>query len=304
VNGAAGSDDSDGLTEATAFRTITKAYTTIRGMDLSYRWVVLQLADGVYAESLDMAGHLVGKHLLGINGNLADPSKVVWRAGSAGHCIFVSTFACATIAGITFEAPGSNALVVSQAGILDIGSPVVFGVAGCHVVVTDGGYFNVTGAYSISGSAVHHLITRGNGHVRLGGSVTPVRFTERVTFASFLHISQGSVVATNGTPVDYENPELCTGTKYVVTSKGVLADSGTMFPGTIDGITDSDAAPAPIDPPQASISVLAGALAQRSARWNLEIDVLKENHDNMKRALWAVAALAAISAALSVFALI
>jgi hypothetical protein len=230
-----GSDGNDCLSASAPCATVTKAVKIAYSYDHAPTFPRINLAPGSYTESVTVAGHLVGTHVLHIVGNVADPASVVWRCGAAGaSCLFTRDFAIVGIMGVKFVGNDINqiALDATQQSVIDFYA-IDFGdfPSGTHVLSSQSSV-SCVGDYTISGGASVHANA-----VRLGVlnlNCPTVTIPKPITIT---HYGIASVLGfLNGPgPTRFVGKDNVTGQQYLSAYNAVLSLGGGTFPGNAPG---------------------------------------------------------------------
>lgn len=166
-----GSDSNNGLTSATPFLTIQRAWNVLAtNYDLNGYGATIQLANGTYTAGINSSIAVVGNFPSGIviNGNAASPSSVVVSV-SSGMAFYFGQGAGALIQNLSLVATASGCIGIQ----VDQGSNVYYGginfgsfTGGNHLGCTNGSkLLNVGSAYTISGGAATHISVAENSWV-------------------------------------------------------------------------------------------------------------------------------------------
>jgi hypothetical protein len=241
-------DDSngDGLTIATAFATINRAYTYIRDhIDLNGQQAMIQMEDGTYSSAY-LSFPCVGPAVI-LQGNLADPTKVIVNgvsvpaiAAAQGAVIVCNSFTVeATGPAGDYGAVGAGLLAGANGQI--IFRNMNFGACSqAHIAAYSGGVVSCgqTGVlYTISGG--------GQEHVLMDGGVVSIA-DANVTLSGTPNFANGYVYATNGG--SWMDGWRCTftgtatGPRYSIHNNAAVHTIGggpNYFPGNAAGIIDT-----------------------------------------------------------------
>lgn len=251
VNPNTGADTNQGLTPATAFRTIQAAINVAyQNYDYNGFIPIINLANGTYTTGALIAASPVGMSLIGsmkIVGNTASPTSVIVSTTNAA-CFLASSGANLNISGMTLASAGT-ATASSGFGIYASAASVInfsfmnFGTcASAHMVGSASGQVvfdsSVSSAYTISGSSPTHLRADAGGLVGGGSAV--------VTLTGSPNFSSGFAVATRAAVVQaiatsYNGA--ATGPRYLVSQNGVIttnsAANANYFPGSTAGTANT-----------------------------------------------------------------
>jgi hypothetical protein len=257
----AGNDSNDGLTAATAFKTIDKAVSLLPAIDQNNYLVVIQLADSAtpYKGSTIPVDKLTGN--LEIRGNTSTPPSVVINAGLqllsnstryAGFWLsglgspsryvrfngmkIINTKAKADLPSVTsnvfIEAYGYGYIIIDDVEFGTMTDYASWAVS-THVV-TGGGSVTRFGRYSISGSVRHHADLSGSDSA--GGwwvpSGTGCTIVGNPNISIFLVATSKNNIQVGST---YNFSGASTGTKFSVSHWTLLVGSDRL-PGHAAGI--------------------------------------------------------------------
>jgi hypothetical protein len=242
----AGNDASDGLTQATAWASITHAYNYIRDrIDLNGFQSTIQLMDGTYA-SATLQFACVGPAPL-IQGNTGDPTRVIVN-GVSGPAIAATAGAQVVCSDFTVEATGpqgdygavGSGLLASTGGLIIIRSGMNFGACSySHIAAYAGGNISAAGSgvvYTIAGSAPQHVLIDSGG-VSIADA--------NISIAAGVAFSSGYVYALNGASTMDGWGCVWTGTatgpRYSIHYNAVVHGNGgaNYFPGNAAGVADT-----------------------------------------------------------------
>lgn len=231
-----GSDANDGRTATTPFQTIAKAYMVISStLDFGGKTVLIQLADGIYADGLYLAIPWVGGGALILQGNATVPSNVTITPGSFGaYGVLVS----APLSGaLNIQhlklACGVSAIHHEAPGLLRF-SNIDFGACGSFHIYTiaPGARIEASGNYTISGPAQIHWMANGQGLISVASRTIALVGTP--AFSVFAYATRLSQIQA---PSNIYNGS-ATGTRYIAENNSVIyvaGDSATALPGASAG---------------------------------------------------------------------
>lgn len=236
-----GNDSNDGLAPGSgrAFRTITAAYTALNTqMDCQNAVPTINIANGIYTESLTIQGQLTGSNVCFFIGGSA--SGVEWRPVT-NLCLQIADGAECEIQNIKFNANGiSNAfaIAVHQTSICDILSGCEFAgfPSGTHMFLDHGGgTINLPASYTVSGTVGTHLQVGGASSVTMiGGGTVTISGSPAITLWLNAAGSGANISYASGTT--YGSPAAgCQ--KYSISLNASLSLAGTTLPGTVAGAT-------------------------------------------------------------------
>lgn len=239
-----GSDSNDGLAAGAsgAFLNIQHAVDVIRSStDRRGAQPAIHLSDGTHnvGGGVNVNYQGAGTYNLLILGNAGTPANVIVQCSGGGNCFNVRDGAVTvTLQGMTLSTigNGSSLLSVSQQAVCDLIN-VNFNAAplGTHVSVSTAGSSNFLGNYSINGGAAFHINCTNNSFINYG-SFTATG-AAGMAFIIFAVTTNCGVITAGGVPMNFSGFSGCTGQKYAAQANGVLATSGTVFPGDSAGST-------------------------------------------------------------------
>lgn len=248
VNTTTGADTNNGLTPATAFKTMQAAVNAgYHNYDFNGNALTISVANGTYsvtqganANAVLFQGMPLGCPLVALVGNNGSPGSVTLSC-SGGTGINIAFGATVNVSGMTITTAGSNqglgsfsgyGMTVQQGSYATI-SNIVFGSCGSVQLLCQGG-----ATVSYAGPVTHSGTTLNSVYSQLGSLIYNVGNTVTVTG---LTTTNSFVVATQTGTVDFgSNTFIGTsvGQKYVATTNGVISSAGggiNYFPGTIAG---------------------------------------------------------------------
>jgi hypothetical protein len=244
-----GSDSNDGLTTGAtgAFATPQHAFNILKGnIDVSSGTPTIQCANGTYnvGAGIILTYALTGGNQFSLTGNAGSPGSCILQCNAGGVCLFGRDgMGTVTVTGFDFHTTGngSTGINCSQFYQIDFGSlqfdafPV-----GTHIAIADLGSMDITGNYTISGSAPIHLSL--NGQAKCNYGTFTVNLPNALAFTLFLSASALSWLNAGGVPITFTGAGAgagSTGSKYSVTQNSVVNSSSTTFPGASAGTTGS-----------------------------------------------------------------
>lgn len=243
VNGVTGNDSTADGSKERPFATIQAGINCICGCDANLQQITLQIADGIYNESLwlyPVPGANPGGYTtraLCIQGNVLDPSRVVVNSANA---ICFTGIKCLTGWELTYLTLRSNvAAVNADAGtILYIGPGVVIDGQPAYGLISNfsGSFIEVvagTIGYTINaygpGVAYNHLFTEAGGQIVVSGGLVKILGTPNYVNGFALAAYGGQIWAPG---VIYSGAAL--GPKYSIDVGGIILGSAAM-PGNLAG---------------------------------------------------------------------
>ena len=241
----AGNDANDGLTQGTAWASITHAYNYIRDrIDLNGFQATIQLADGIHA-SASLGFPCIGPAPI-IQGDVADPSRVTVN-GVGIPALTVGGGATVVCLDFTVTATGPEgdygavgAGLAAGSGGTIIHRNMNFGACTtAHMFASSGGGITVgqTGVlYNILGAAETHLYAAG-GFIGIADARISIAGTPNFPFG-FAYGSQGGLMHAWGATFTGG----ASGPRFQVTTNGIIntANAGAnYFPGDAAGIQNT-----------------------------------------------------------------
>jgi len=238
---ATGNDANDGLSPATAVRTIQQAASlSFWGYDFSNYNAVINIGPGTYTDPVFIQGMPLGCGAIIFQGNPSNPASVVVNVTN-GIAFSMSLGVFCTISGMTISASGSSNLFVSQG----------YGIAANqawvnvdHIVMgscqtSQWNSWNA-GVITANGAAVTFAGTSGIGvGTNMGSQIWLVNST--VTFAPGTSYTSGWAYAQGGGTISLNNTSYVgsfTGTRFIASMGGIIGVAGAginVIPGTLPG---------------------------------------------------------------------
>jgi len=240
---ATGNNANDGLSPATAVRTIQQAATlSYWGYDFNNYNAIINIGPGTYTDPVFVQGMPLGCGQLIFQGNPSNPASVVVNVPN-GIAFSISLGVFCTISGMTISASGSSNLFVSQG----------YGIAANqawvnvdHIVMgscqtSQWNSWNA-GVITANGAPVTFSGSSGIGAgTNLGSQIWLVNST--VTFAPGTSYTTGWAYAQGGATISLNNTSYTgsfTGTRFLASICGIIGVAGAginVIPGTLPGIT-------------------------------------------------------------------
>jgi hypothetical protein len=239
-----GSDSNTGLanTAGGAFLTIQKAVDVAMTIDAKGYNVTIKVADGTYTGTVNIQAAPVGistksAGTLGvftIEGNTTTPANCV--ISTTSDCFSITgPDAYVTIKGFKLTSSTKKCISVYKGGVVTTGV-MEYGSASsdAHIGVYDG-VLAATAAYTISGSALYHLLAEGNAVIYVWDGTWTITLTGTPAFTSFVYSAENATVFCTQT-----FSGSATGVRYQAELNGVIRVFGagaTYFPGNSAGTT-------------------------------------------------------------------
>ena len=246
VNGATGSDASDGLTPGTALATIQAAVNKVAGFNLNGFSVTINVADGTYAPVVLPATS--GSGSVNLAGNTISPANVsvVATAGPAIAGSGVYSFngfkvtSNADMAGVPGSGDGFQA---SGSGTQWTIQNIAFGPCATAHIASDQARFIVAGAIRIGGSAKAHMLASNGGSIVAAANALPTLIISAAcSFTTgFATVNNSGVIQV--TYASITGAASVTGSiRYSATTNGVIQTTGSginYYPGDTAGVSNT-----------------------------------------------------------------
>ena len=270
-----GSDSNSGLSAADPLGTIQRAVDIAYQQDFSGHDVIIQLADGVYqGQNVSVKGHHKGMGNLRLRGNLTTPSNVHIKGGTDGTiigAIWAHEGGIIRLDGgikLSSDDPGAFTCLRSTFnGRIFIDGAIEFGGANlAHMNTGGAGGITINSAYTVSGSAPHHMYLSTSGNIAtIGGDI--------INFVGSPDFSVATVFARGNSSLHYRcnHTGAVTGKKFIIESGGVINADGngvSHLPGDVAGVITCGSFDN-IGPSGASPTAFRGALVKLSADYTL-----------------------------------
>lgn len=233
-----GSDANNGLSDTAggAFATVQKAVDVVFGaIDLGPHHVTIQLANGIYGESVSILGPHLGSGTITLAGSASVPANTVLAGASTVPTISITNGATLFVRNL--ELRGNNAITVwISAATMRWRGGIRLGATGsgsAHINVTDNGLFDSFGySYAIVGDTARHINVVDGGIGQLGNGAT-IAVDGRSFSNAFATVSRGGVLRANGGIFS----GTATGKRYDVSTNGVIfvASGAAFLPGNVNG---------------------------------------------------------------------
>lgn len=169
----AGADTNDGLTPATAWKTLQRAWNALQTQyDFGLQIVTVKIADGTYTGGMNGTGVMLSQPGAGgliFEGNMTTPANVL-ISPAAGNPFSAAYGACFTVQGMRLQAAagnGADLIVAGQGGWINIGDKMEFGNPGGqgHLVACFGGRIVVLKGYKILAGGQYHMSAGDGGSI-------------------------------------------------------------------------------------------------------------------------------------------
>jgi hypothetical protein len=245
VNGATGNDSNNGLTPATAKKTIQGAVNTAWTFPPSSAFgITIHISDGTYNESVSTPS--IPGPAVTILGNNATPSNVIVNSVTINAgAITVNGPNVLTVSSLKFtgSVSGSGAgLVANNSGSLLIAMNTVSGAVDTGVFLANGGgAIAIEGNHTFAGSCAAAFLCSRSGTINTISSITftiSVAITVGIAFVE--STSGGSLEVPLLNPPNFANPGNVTGPRFLASLNGVINTHGqgaNYFPGSTAGST-------------------------------------------------------------------
>ncbi len=231
-----GSDAADGLSPATALRTVQEAVDRCYRLDSNGYTVTIRLLPGVHEGNVIVDRRIVGDARLAIVGEALDPTQVVLRANVAIHTVRVIDGAKVLVANMQLEnALNWSQLFADTAADLKYENIVFTSCSRDHVEARANAIVYMSGDCRIVGGARTHInLTNGAVYLAVNRTVklenTPHFSTAFAWFQRGAHYSIWNVAWTGA----------ATGQRYIVRSNATCnGPTADHFPGDVPGMADT-----------------------------------------------------------------
>lgn len=239
VNASTGNDSNNGLTTATAKRTIGAAVTTAWTFTANSQFTVtIHVAPGTYNEAVTTPV-FIGPFVT-IVGSSGNPSDVLVNA-SIGDCFLVAGPNNLTVQAVTVESSGAS--ILAGFGAINGASLITnntrsLGLTGAVFAAASGGNIN-PGTHTVNGNATGLFNANTAGTIGPNGA-TNYSFSSAVTFSGATAVVQsgGIINLPITSPITFTNPGNVTGQRFNASINGVIFAPSlgvNFFPGTIAG---------------------------------------------------------------------
>lgn len=231
----AGNDAADGLTPATAWATLQAAIDAVmRGVDLNGFNVIINAADGSYADGAVVSGPWLGSGTVTLMGNDANPAACIIST-TAKDCVRAEKGGRLALSGFELRTTTSGSCVKAYTGASISFNKIRFGAcASSHIEAGTGGTILPGTDYEIVGGAVSHYHAGSPGSI-FASNLTITLIGTPAFSAYFAGVAEGTVSVRGCTFVG-----AATGRRYLAHKNGVIdvGDGGdTCLPGDVIGYT-------------------------------------------------------------------
>ncbi len=250
VNTSTGNDvTNDGLTAGTPFKTISRAIRVAYELDLRTATVQINVADGLYGETLYLYGSPVWSSgpatqlavPIKIVGNTTTPANVSITNDAAGGPVRLRSGAIVQFEGLRFVSFTSGCTAFD---VQDAGSHAIVGncnlsqfAGGNHFFSSDGGKISVISNYSIAGGAATHYHATEHSEIRVYNAPT-VTITGTPAFSNFFAGVSNSLLYARS--ITWSGA--ATGQRFFVHRNGVIdtnSAGANYFPGNVAGVAQT-----------------------------------------------------------------
>ena len=231
-----GDDANDGLTDSSggAFLTIQKAIDAVYAIDISIYDVTIQVQDGTWTAAIILDGPWIGVGTVTIQGNTATPANCLLHT-TGTNVLEMRSGARLTLNGFKLQTTTiGSCLFADTNSVLSLGINNNFGAAAYRHIHVRSGATLIASSYTISGSALNHIITDA-AHVYLGSGTVTLTGTPAFSSATFKSDSTGFMSIFSMT-----FSGAATGNRYACTLNGVINTFGggaSFLPGNAAGTT-------------------------------------------------------------------
>lgn len=230
-----GDDANNGLTSATAFKTISAAILYVsQYADMVGGAAVVQVLNGVYSGGIALPSLTGGAVTL--RGNLTTP-RSCQLTNHAGHLIDINNQRSWQIEGFRVSNTSGNCIAISEIGTAI--QAMEFGPClNAHMLARNNGSIFVSGSVAITGSAACFLSGRSGGRVQFSG--VTFTFSGVIGFSSAFAWAQTAAIHTLG-GCTFNNVNSTGGKRYEARSDGVIdtavIDFQVSSQGYLPGVT-------------------------------------------------------------------
>jgi len=196
--------------------------------------VTIQVADGTYTGSVDVATSWTGGGKIVLQGNMTTPANVYLNTAS-GILISAPLPATITIQGFKIAASAGNCISMTAPGTVNYGTIEFSTASNAHINLSSpGSFLSCISDYSISGGATNHWVfSRGAACILSSRTVT---LTGTPAFTTFVNCQMVSVLRLAS--VTFSGSASAGTKKYDVTTNAVVYTSGGVtLPGGVAGTT-------------------------------------------------------------------
>jgi hypothetical protein len=235
-----GNDANNGLTPATAKKTIQAAVDTAWSFPPSQFTITIHVADGTYPENVETPT-TPGPPVI-ITGNAGTPGNVIVNATS--NAFQVSGPNALTVQNLRASVSGANSAIFSaiNGGILTTINTESGAAPSSSWVFLGSSGTVLPGTHRFTASVGYMFAAYRGGNCALqAGSVFTIAGAITVT-DSAIAVSNGSIEVPGASVPVFSNPGFVTGAKYVAQLNGVINTQGAgvnYFPGTVAGTTQT-----------------------------------------------------------------
>lgn len=239
VNAASGNDSNNGLSSGAAFATLQGAYNAIAaGYDFGGQAVTISVADGTYAEGLDITTAWVGAGSLSITGDTATPDNCVVSLTAAVPAFAVNAPLPGPLAIQGFKitsSTNSDGIYVSSDATVNVAN-IDFGASGAIIsraliAVGSGARIIVLGPVTFSGYWTQNIQASGNGYIQLDGQTVTISGSPNGN--NFTLATDGGAISAQGTTFTGSFGNNASVYKYAISGNGVVDATVANLPGTL-----------------------------------------------------------------------
>jgi hypothetical protein len=177
INGTSGDDNNDGLTAATAFKTLERSVVAVYSYDLSNFNITINIAAGTYLGRFDFDAAILGANGSSVTIKGAGSGSTTLQINASfgeGAGLIQNSTNTIFVTGVKLEAIGSSGKYLrglSQygAGTIQVSNDVNFGNfrvgTNSEHMYADGGRIYISSNYTVSGGAAKHFTAVLSGHI-------------------------------------------------------------------------------------------------------------------------------------------
>jgi hypothetical protein len=240
VDGGAGNDANDGLTAATAFKTIQHAVDVASGYAPGPNAITIRIAPFTYT-GFTTPNYSIPQIL--IQGDTTTPTSCVidggttWAAGCGSYNTLTLSYCKLQATGGQHVGPGSSGVVAFPYGTVLIGQGVTFGR--CDLAcMNSAGAVNIETGFHINGSVGDYILYSAGGSIICGalGSSLEIFIDAPITVQAFALANTGGYLTSTG--VTWTGAANVTGQRYSANYNSMIdtnVSGVNYFPGTVAG---------------------------------------------------------------------
>lgn len=231
-----GNDNNDGLSANSPFLTIQRAIDVIsKSLDMLDYQVTVYVADGTYTTPVSFKPY-VGSVVPIITGNSGAPGNVIISV-TGDNAFYNGTGSGWSVSYVKIQTSsvGSGVLALYSGSIIWLISVHFGACTAYHINARFGGSVDISGDYTISGSAIGHIEAEYGGFI-FSSSTSTVTLTGTPAFAAaFAYAYCNGIIRYTSKTFSGS----ATGRKYLCELSGAIYTGGLTLPGSTAGITST-----------------------------------------------------------------